>query len=44
MTMACHPIIYLPYRHSLLMLGDNIRVTESGAEVLTQPQSVIPVV
>lgn len=44
MTMACHPIIYLPYRHSLLMLGDNIRITAAGAEVLTRPQSVIPVV
>jgi len=44
MTMACHPIIYLPYRHSLLMLGDYVRITEDGAEVLTRPQSTIPVV
>jgi len=44
MTMALHPIIYLPYRHSLLMLGDYIRITETGCERLSAPQSSVPVV
>jgi Xaa-Pro dipeptidase len=44
MTMALHPIMYLPYRHSMLMLGDYIRITDGGAEVMTTPQTYIPVV
>jgi Xaa-Pro aminopeptidase len=44
MTMALHPILYLPYRHALLMLGDYVRITEAGAEVLTRPQAEIPIV
>jgi len=44
MTMALHPMIYLPYRHSLLMIGDYVRITETGLEVLTEPQSAVPVV
>jgi Xaa-Pro dipeptidase len=44
MTMALHPIMYLPYRHSMLMLGDYVRITAAGAEVMTTPQSHIPVV
>jgi Xaa-Pro aminopeptidase len=44
MTLAVHPIIYLPYRHSLLMLGDYVRVTEDGAEVVTRAQESIPVI
>jgi Xaa-Pro aminopeptidase len=44
-TMAMHPIIYLPYRHSLLMLGDYVRICQHGdPEILTTPQSLIPVV
>ncbi len=42
MTMALHPIIYLPYRHALLMLGDYVQVTNTGAVVLTRPQIEIP--
>jgi Xaa-Pro aminopeptidase len=44
MTMALHPMIYLPYRHSLLMIGDYVRITDTGLEVLTVPQSAVPVV
>jgi Xaa-Pro aminopeptidase len=44
MTMALHPIMYLPYRHSMLMLGDYVRVSDRGAEVMTRPQRDIPVV
>jgi len=44
MTMALHPIMYLPYRHSMLMLGDYVRVSDRGAEVMTKPQREIPVV
>ena len=44
MTMALHPIMYLPYRHSILMLGDYVRVTDRGAEVMSTPQGEIPVV
>lgn len=44
MTMALHPIMYLPYRHSMLMLGDYIRISDHGAEVMTRPQTEIPVV
>jgi Xaa-Pro aminopeptidase len=44
MTMALHPIMYLPYRHSMLMLGDYTRITNNGAELMTTPQSHIPVV
>lgn len=44
MTMALHPMIYLPYRHSLLMVGDYVRITEDGVETLTEPQSAVPVV
>jgi Xaa-Pro dipeptidase len=44
MTMALHPIMYLPYRHSMLMLGDYIRVSGHGAEIMTTPQTEIPVV
>ncbi|MSQ71260.1 MAG: aminopeptidase P family protein [Betaproteobacteria bacterium] len=44
MTMALHPMIYLPYRHSLVMTGDYVRITETGLEVLTEPQSAIPAV
>jgi Xaa-Pro aminopeptidase len=43
MTMALHPIVYLPYRHSLLMLGDYVRVTDNVAEALTTAQREIPV-
>jgi Xaa-Pro aminopeptidase len=44
MTMALHPMIYLPYRHSLVMIGDYVRVTETGLEVLTEPQTAVPAV
>ena len=44
MTMALHPMIYLPYRHSLVMIGDYVRITETGLEVLTEPQTAVPVV
>jgi Xaa-Pro aminopeptidase len=43
-TMALHPMLYLPYRHSLLMVGDYVRITESGVETLTEPQTAVPVV
>ncbi len=41
MTMAVHPIIYVPYIHSLLMLGEYVLVTKDGCEVLTRPQTEI---
>ncbi len=44
MTMALHPMIYLPYRHSLVMVGDYVRISETGVEVLTEPQTAVPVV
>ena len=44
MTMALHPMIYLPYRHSLVMIGDYVRITGSGIEVLTEPQTAVPCV
>jgi Xaa-Pro aminopeptidase len=44
MTMALHPIMYLPYRHSMLMLGDYVRITGSGVEIMTTPQTEIPAV
>jgi Xaa-Pro dipeptidase len=44
MTMALHPMIYLPYRHSLVMIGDYVRITETGVEVLTEPQTAVPAV
>lgn len=44
MTMALHPMIYLPYRHSLVMIGDYVRITDTGLEVLTEPQQAVPCV
>jgi Xaa-Pro aminopeptidase len=44
MTIALHPIMYLPYRHSMLMLGDYVRIANDGVEVMTSPQTEIPVV
>ena len=42
MSLAVHPIIYVPYIHSLLMLGEYVLVTEDGNELLTTPQTEIP--
>jgi hypothetical protein len=36
-----HPIVYVPYLHSLMMLGEYVLVTKDGHEVLTSPQAEI---
>jgi Xaa-Pro aminopeptidase len=41
MGLAVHPIIYVPYLHSLFMLGEYVLVTENGHEVLTKRQTEI---
>ena len=41
MSLAVHPIIYVPYIHSVLMLGEYVLVTRDGHEVLTTPQTEI---
>ena len=41
MSLAVHPIVYVPYLHSLFMLGEYVLVTKDGHEVLTTPQAEI---
>lgn len=41
MSLAIHPIIYVPYIHSLLMLGEYVLVTKDGYEILTKPQTEV---
>ncbi len=42
MSLAVHPIIYVPYLHSLFILGEYVLVTKDGHEVLTRRQAEIP--